>query len=244
MNRCQMALVSAAVDQLDGAATAKLVVPLLQELVVQHYCYCQVWTMISPGVSWTLDRSSMGSRRKQSSTLAHLAYALLGDRQQLACFEVCSRCSLGDNRHLLVHSHKAEPRMRTVVLVVEAQKSMAHTESGNHCCTASSMCRGLGLVVVGGAVQIAVAGLESSTGCHIEFAEYCRRSVEAIRSLLDFHKTALALSPMVFVVGKPLDYMVDVTKSCCLIAARSDYTAKQLVADIVIVCEQIAADCM
>ena len=68
--------------------------------------------------------------------------------------------------------------------------------------------------------------------------------MEAIRSLLDFHKTALALSPMVFVVGKPLDCMVDVTKNCCLIAARSDYTAKQLVADIVIVCEQIAADCM
>ena len=187
----------------------------------------------------------MGSRRKQSRTLAHLAYALFEDRQQLACFEVCSRCSLGDNRHLLVHSHKAEPRTRTVVLMVEAQKSMAHTESRNHCCIASLICRGLAVVVVGGAVQIAVVGLaELSTGYHIEFAEYCRRSVEATRSLLDSHKTALALSPMMVVVGKPLDCMVDGRKSCCLTAERLDYTAEQLVAGIVIVCEQIAAGCM
>lgn len=136
--------------------------------------------------------------------------------------------------------------MRTVVLAVEAQKSMvAHTESRNHCCTASSICRAPAVVVVGGAVQIAVVGfVESSIGCHIEFVEYCRCSVEAIRSLLYFHKTAFALSPMVFVVGKPLDCMVDGRKSCCLIAKRLDYTAEQLVAGIVIVCEQIAAGCM
>lgn len=56
--------------------------------------------------------------------------------------------------------------------------------------------------------------------------------------------TVLALSPVVFAVDKPLDCMVDVTKSCCLTAARLDYTARQLVVDIGIGCEQIAVGCM
>lgn len=243
MNRCQMVRELGVGGLLDDAVIAKLAALLRLELVAEHYCYCQAGKWLSLGMNSRLDTSRRGNHRMQLSTSAHLAYALLEDMPQLACFEACNQCSPGDSHHLLVRSRMVERRTRTAVLVAEAQKRTAHMELRGHCYTASSIYTELVVVVVE-AGQTVVALVEYSTGRRIEFAEYRKRSEEAIHSQLGFHKTVSALSPVVFAVDKPLDCMVDVMKSCCLSAARLDYIAKQLVVDTGIGCEQTAAGCM
>lgn len=158
MNRCQMVL-ELEVGGLSGdAVIAKLAALLRLELVAEHYCYCQAGKCFFLGMNSRLDTSWKGNHRMQLSTSAHLAYALLEDMPQLACFEACNHCSPGDSRHLLVRSRMVERRTRTAVLVAEAQKSTAHMDSRSHCYTANSIYTELA-VVVGEAGQIVIVAL-------------------------------------------------------------------------------------